>query len=213
MFSIPSANDIKSFANVQDQLVSLITALNTWAQQQHNNDGSHSHVTASSMALGGNPVGVVTSLPVDSSLFTCSSGGGVWAVDPANVRLYGYAACNQLMWVNFTVVTSTITGAAPTNLFINTPQFNIPVAYVDSNNTASFFIGGMCQWIDEQHSTNNSGIVAIQNTAVSHGLPPSPHLVLQAAPSFTGTSFPISNNLAVRGFCVFPITPGNTAQF
>jgi len=208
MFSLKSSNDIKSFAEAADEFQNLIAQLNTWAQQQHMNDGSHGAITAPSVAINGVPVGVQTNLAnfaTDPALFS-ASGTSVWTVPVSGNVIFTTMQFNKLAYANFVINTSTVSVAAPTNLFISIPQFTLPnFVGTPPNNDAIIYVGGYCQWVDWQHSnTSNSGLVGAINLGEGTGTPNN-KLVLYSAPSFNGNNFPLSNNLEVRGYCIFPL--------
>jgi len=210
VFSLKSSNDIQSWAQVADEFSNLIVQLNTWAQQQHNNDGSHSSITANHLKLNGAPVGELTAFPVDPSMFAASA--GAWTVANANVTFFSYLQFGQVVLIYLNINTSTITGATPTSLYVYLPQFNIPLNLdTTPNNQATQFVGGGFQWLDFQSSSSGSDVVTSQNVAAGQG-PSSRRLVLGPGPASNGSQFRLSNNFALNAYCWVPLTANNAAN-
>lgn len=210
MFSLKSSDDVKSWADVQDEFVNIIAQLNAWAQQQHNPDGSHSAVTATRLNLQNGFVGELISLPVDPSLFTASS--GTWTVSTSNVPFYQYIQVGRLVWVNIVINSSVISGTNPTYLFISLPQFNIPLSMnLGVNNEATQFVGGGFQWIDYAIMASGSDVVTCQNVGVgSMGV--TRRLVLGPGPASNGYTFRDSTNFGLNAYCWIPLTVNNAAN-
>jgi|SRR5579862_3482787 len=189
-------------------LRSVADQANTAFDSQHDASGKHTDITPNSITLNGAPVGTITTLPIDPALFVAST-GGTWTVTKPNVAIFQVIQLGQLVYMVWYIATSTITGSAPTNLYINLPQFQVPLSQAEPNSQFTYFQGGSCQYIDWQHGlASNSGPTFVQNTTVGTSGPASPRIVLQAAPSFNGATFPLSSNLSLTGFCFFPVTAG-----
>lgn len=175
------------------------SGLRAWLMQEHNNDGTHGAVTATSLKLQGSLVGVVSSLPYDAARF--SSGAGTWTVTTTQMVQLIVARCGQMAYVRFFCDGSTLITSTTGNFYVALPELHALPVIGPTIVTGIIPADGSVWWNDRQHATTGTGVCGIQATAFA-GAVPSTRLNMTA-------SFPLSNDLVVSASCWVPLEANN----
>lgn len=194
------------------ELDHLTASIRAVLSTEHNDDGTHSDVTAASLTLQGATVGTIDSLAYDAARFF-AEGSAVWTVSSDDLLYLRSSRIGQLVFVQFNLQTTVITTDTSESLFIRLPEF-AAIPGRDSGGSVTYQVGGVLYWSDLEHSTSGMGQVSAIAQDFSNAVPST---LLQLDRTKDGTSaasmfspWPISNNLAIQGSCWFTVQPDNT---
>jgi hypothetical protein len=180
---------------------------------EHNDDGTHSDVTATSLTLQGATVGTIDEIAHDATRFF-AEGSAVWTVSSDDLLYMRTSRIGQLVFVQFSLQTTVITTDTSESLFIRLPEF-AAIPGRDSGGSLTYQVGGVLYWSDIEHSTSGMGQVSAIAQDFTNAVPST---LLQLDRMRDGTSassmfgaWPISNNLTIHGSCWFAVQPDNIA--
>lgn len=193
------------------ELDNVTASMRAFLTAEHNDDGSHGDITASSLTLQGASVGTIDELAYDSARFFCE-GLGTWTVGSDDLTYLRASRIGQLVFVQFNIQTTVITTDTPESLFIRLPEFHA-IPKRDSGGSPSYQVGGILFWGDIQNSTSGIGQVSALAQDFANA---APSTLLQLDKLRDGTSaasmfgnWAISNNLWLQGSCWFVVEPDN----
>jgi hypothetical protein len=203
LFSISFLDQLPE--GMRDIFDDFVTGLQIWSGKEHNTDGSHKDVTASSLTLQNAKVGTLINLPFDAARFTSSA--GTWTVSSTQAVILRVSRVGQLAFFEFVCDGSTLATTAAANFFIALPELHALPQNGPTITTGVVHTTGRLQWNDRQHATTGFGTVGVQATAFSGKIPQTRVVMYQ-----DGGNFPVSNDLVIEGGCWFPLEAGNTGR-
>lgn len=187
---------------IRDQFEQLVAWLNGWTRIEHNEDGTHSDVTAESLTLQGGRVGEVTSLPYDSARFDTGD-SAVWTVASSSFDYLLYSRVGQIVTLWFSLSDTEITSSSAGQLLIKIPElYRLKFANGKPVGMATM---GHCEWRD---SVDNAGIATVFPLASSQGM--ILELDRRDPSSMLFEDWPIATYSEIAGWAIFPLEPNNT---
>lgn len=133
---------------VRQQFEDLAAQVKTGWNTNHNSDGTHADVEASSLSLQGARAGEFTDLNYWSSRFgTFIALGTGWIVESKDVNYLRWSRVGQLAFLQFSIYNSSVQGIPITELLIDLPEVN--ARQVDPNLLGTIAQnGGSLSWTD-----------------------------------------------------------------
>lgn len=196
-------------SQVQTDLRQMASQVNKSWSTEHTKDGGHADITATSVEIQGAGVGEWIDLPSSAGRFF-AEGAAVWTVGAGTVNYLKAMRIGQAVWVMFSIVGSTITVDTPDALYIALPEFQA-IATSGSTTSLQTWFGGGLEWADIEHSTVGIGNVDAQAQPISTN----PRTILSlnriTPTNATFSVWPITNELSVGGFAMFPVNYNNAA--
>jgi hypothetical protein len=171
--------------SLRTELEQVFASIAAWMQQEHNDDGTHSTITASGTITERRrtkPMGAYTDVAYNTANFTAST--GTWGVDLADVVTYAWAIVGQTMTVWFEIDTTDVS-AAPATLGLA-----IPGGYKAARRTVA-----LIQAIDAGGVATGVAFVSADGAVIN----------FQASVAGAGWTTTAADNTSVRGQISFPI--------
>ena len=131
---------------IRDEFENLVSSITGWSRLEHNTDGTHGDVTATSLSLQGAGVGELVDLPYDAARFY-TGGSGVWTVAEADLQYLKATRIGQIVIVWFGIDDSALTVDVAEQLYIRIPEFH---AFPSSRtgNPYQMWEGGSASYVD-----------------------------------------------------------------
>ena len=194
-----------------DELDNLNGQLSAFAEQEHNEDGSHGAITADSVTVQGAAMGEVVDLAHDQARYEVN-GGTSWTVASEDQVYLRFSRIAQTVFLQFFIQTSVVVGD-PDFLIINLPELHaIPTRHSLGNPASQ--VAGICEWNDVTAGTTGIAEVAViaENFSGPH---PTTAIYLQrygdnALDEINFVPFPATTELWIYGSVTFFVERDNS---
>lgn len=207
--------DSVSYSNNSDlerrvnQLESQLRAL---LDREHNEDGTHSDITADSLTLHTGEVGEVTELAWTAGRFAAAFTAGTWDITSTSSKMkyLRVSQVGRIAFASFRIEGTVIATDSVEELWIRLPELHaMPAA--NAAGVATSFTGGVCYWLDGATSDLGMGLVSPAADGFTNSVPGTLLVVTKYnSDAKVLTQWPISTNLTIDGSAWFFLEPDNT---
>lgn len=192
---------------IRDEFESLAAALIGWTGAEHNNDGTHSDITADTISIHDAVIGEPVNLPYSSARFFTSS-SGVWTVAEADVVYLRATRIGQLVFVQFNLTTTGLATDTADSLYIRLPELHALPNIVGGS--PAYQVSGVLDWQDVSNATNGTGLVSAQAQTFAGTVPSTVLQLDRVGPTnATYSAWAISADFNITGSIWFALEPNN----
>lgn len=195
--------------SVADELDHICATIKGYLTKEHNDDGTHADVTASSLTLQKNFVGQATSVgvyPNISSSLLSGDNTTVWHSASGYIR---YTVIGQAVFIQFNVLGTLVDTADSSRLYITIPDLKVlsdgpSVADATQLGAGNFFWQNQAQFVGV--TTSGYGIAALQSTDHTNS---SLMVALRKSDSSSFIQTTFGHHLNIWGSCWGMLSPNN----
>lgn len=145
--------------SVTDEFENFTSRLKGLWTKEHNEDGTHGDITASSITLENKRVGELVNVPYNSAKFNTLD-AGIWTVSESNYSYINYAQVGQLIFVNFEILNSTLTFDTTDGFTFTIPEVHAVSTFIGPSGEG-LYQDSMCgEWFcTDETATAREGLI------------------------------------------------------